>query len=630
MNKIFSKDLIKLNIKSVTKNECIEELASLLYQQGKITDVKKYLADVYKREKEFSTELENGAAIPHAKSIHVKSPAVAIGISKKGITFGSDETKKTHLIFLIAMPESSDNTHIRTLSTITSKLLDENDVAKMINSKSIDDLIYLLEDNAHEELSVTNNKFLIGVTGCPVGVAHTYLAAKSLTKAANEMGYSIKVETNGSIGVENSPTSDEIDRADGIIVSCDKEVDMDRFIGKRVVVTGVKSAIDKPKELINKALNPSTPLYTSKDTSKKRSNEEDKGKSTFYKALMNGVSFMIPFVVIGGLMIAVSLALGGEPTPGGLVIPDGSIWNKVLSIGDIGFKLMIPILAGYIAYAIGDRPALAPGMIGGWIANNGSFYGADAGAGFIGAIAAGLLVGYFVLYFKKIKFPKAIEALVPIMIIPILGSLFIGFIFIFIIGAPISSLMSWLFDTLKNMSSGSMIILGLVIGLMQGFDMGGPFGKVAFMFSVGLIAEGQYQFMGAQAVAIPVAPLGMALATFLDKKKVFFKEEEIANGKAALAMGLVGISEGAIPFAASDPLAIIPANMIGSAVACILGFLFGITNTVAHGGPIVLLLGVVNKPFMGLLAMVIGAIVTALLTLTIKKFRLNKRTNEAK
>ncbi|MBS6502089.1 MAG: fructose-specific PTS transporter subunit EIIC [Clostridium sp.] len=630
MNKIFSKDLIKLNIKSVTKNECIEELASLLYQQGKITDVKKYLADVYKREKEFSTELENGAAIPHAKSIHVKSPAVAIGISKKGITFGSDETKKTHLIFLIAMPESSDNTHIRTLSTITSKLLYENDVAKMINSKSIDDLIYLLEDNAHEELSVTNNKFLIGVTGCPVGVAHTYLAAKSLTKAANEMGYSIKVETNGSIGVENSPTSDEIDRADGIIVSCDKEVDMDRFIGKRVVVTGVKSAIDKPKELINKALNPSTPLYTSKDTSKKRSNEEDKGKSTFYKALMNGVSFMIPFVVIGGLMIAVSLALGGEPTPGGLVIPDGSIWNKVLSIGDIGFKLMIPILAGYIAYAIGDRPALAPGMIGGWIANNGSFYGADAGAGFIGAIAAGLLVGYFVLYFKKIKFPKAIEALVPIMIIPILGSLFIGFIFIFIIGAPISSLMSWLFDTLKNMSSGSMIILGLVIGLMQGFDMGGPFGKVAFMFSVGLIAEGQYQFMGAQAVAIPVAPLGMALATFLDKKKVFFKEEEIANGKAALAMGLVGISEGAIPFAASDPLAIIPANMIGSAVACILGFLFGITNTVAHGGPIVLLLGVVNKPFMGLLAMVIGAIVTALLTLTIKKFRLNKRTNEAK
>ncbi|WP_195265083.1 fructose-specific PTS transporter subunit EIIC [Clostridium sp. 1001275B_160808_H3] len=630
MNKIFSKDLIQLNIKSSTKNECIEELSSLLYQQGKITDVKKYVADVHKREEEFSTELENGAAIPHAKSIHVKSPSVAIGISKKGITFGNDETKKTHLIFLIAMPENSDNTHIHTLSTITSKLLDENDVTKMINSKSIDELIYLLEDDANEEVSVTNNKFLIGVTGCPVGVAHTYLAAKSLTKAANEMGYSIKVETNGSIGVENSPTNYEIDRADGIIVSCDKEVYMDRFNGKRVVVTGVKSAIDKPKELINKALDPSTPLYTSKNTSKKRSNEEDKGKGTFYKALMNGVSFMIPFVVIGGLMIAVSLALGGEPTPGGLVIPEGSIWNKVLSIGDIGFKLMIPILAGYIAYAIGDRPALAPGMIGGWIANNGSFYGADAGAGFIGAIAAGLLVGYFVLYFKKIKFPKAIEALVPIMIIPILGSLFIGFIFIFIIGAPISSLMSWLFDTLKNMSSGSMIILGLVIGLMQGFDMGGPFGKVAFMFSVGLIAEGQYQFMGAQAVAIPVAPLGMALATFLDRKKMFFKEEERANGKAALAMGLVGISEGAIPFAASDPLAIIPANMIGSAVACILGFLFGITNTVAHGGPIVLLLGVVNKPFMGLLAMVIGTIVTALLTLTIKKFRLNKKTTKAK
>lgn len=626
MNKIFSKDLIQLNIKSSTKNECIEELASLLYQQGKITDVKKYLADVHKREDEFSTELENGAAMPHAKSAYVKSPAVAIGISKKGITFGSDETKKTHLIFLIAMPVDSDNTHIHTLAAITSKLLDENDVAKMINSKSVEELIYLLENNTYDEVSVTNNKFLIGVTGCPVGVAHTYLAANSLTKAANEMGYSIKVETNGSIGVENAPTSDEIDRADGIIVSCDKEVDMDRFIGKRVVITGVKAAINKPKELINKALAPSTPLYTSKNNSKKQSNEEDKGKGTLYKSLMNGVSFMIPFVVIGGLMIAISLALGGEPTPGGLVIPEGSIWNKVLSIGDIGFKLMIPILAGYIAYAIGDRPALAPGMIGGWIANNGSFYGADAGTGFIGAIVAGLLVGYFVLYFKKIKFPKAVEALVPIMIIPILGSLFIGFIFIFIIGAPISSLMTWLFEILKNMSSGSMIILGLVIGLMQGFDMGGPFGKVAFMFSVGLIAEGQYQFMGAQAVAIPVAPLGMALATFLDRKKIFFKEEERANGKAALAMGLVGISEGAIPFAASDPLAIIPANMIGSAVACILGFLFGITDSVAHGGPIVLLLGVVNKPILGLLAMVTGTIVTALLTLTLKRIRLNKKT----
>ena len=345
------------------------------------------------------------------------------------------------------------------------------------------------------------------------------------------------------------------------------------------------------------------------------------GGKMLYKALMNGVSFMIPFVVIGGLLIAISLAVGGEPTPQGLVIPEGSFWNQISAVGSAGFTMMIPILAGYIAYAIGDRAALAPGMIGGWIANNGSFYGADAGTGFIGAIAAGL-VGYFVRWMKQFNWPEVIRPLVPIMIIPITGSLFIAFIFIFIIGAPIASLMTALYSMLESMSAGSMILLGIVIGLMQGFDMGGPFGKVAFMFSVGLIAEGQPQFMGAQAMAIPVAPLGMALATFLDKKHQLFLPEETANGKAALAMGLVGISEGAIPFAAGDPLAVIPANMIGSAVACTMAFLFGITDSVAHGGPIVLILGAVNKPLMGLICMAAGTVVTAMVCMTLKRLKL--------
>ena len=304
------------------------------------------------------------------------------------------------------------------------------------------------------------------------------------------------------------------------------------------------------------------------------------------------------------------------------MIPEGSFWNQISAVGSAGFTMMIPILAGYIAYAIGDRAALAPGMIGGWIANNGSFYGADAGTGFIGAIAAGLLVGYFVRWMKQFNWPEVIRPLVPIMIIPITGSLFIAFIFIFIIGAPIASLMTALYSMLESMSAGSMILLGIVIGLMQGFDMGGPFGKVAFMFSVGLIAEGQPQFMGAQAMAIPVAPLGMALATFLDKKHQLFLPEETANGKAALAMGLVGISEGAIPFAAGDPLAVIPANMIGSAVACTMAFLFGITDSVAHGGPIVLILGAVNKPLMGLICMAAGTVVTAMVCMTLKRLKL--------
>jgi len=344
---------------------------------------------------------------------------------------------------------------------------------------------------------------------------------------------------------------------------------------------------------------------------------------------MNGVSYMIPFVVIGGLLIALSLAIGGKPTPAGLQIPEGSFWNQILNVGVVGFKLMIPILAGYIAYAIGDRPAIAPGMIGGWIANDGSFYGASAGTGFIGAIIAGFAVGYLVKWIKSWKFPKSLQPLVPIMIIPIIGSLSIAALFIFVIGAPIASLMDGLVNMLQSLSSGSLIVIGLVIGLMQGFDMGGPFGKVAFMFSVGLIATGQTQFMGAQACAIPVAPLGMALATFVGKIMKIFTEEETANGKAAFAMGLVGISEGAIPFAASDPLVVIPANMIGSAVACILGFMFGITNNVAHGGPIVALLGAINKPIMALLAMIIGSIVTAAITIIAKKALKQKRDKKA-
>lgn len=405
---------------------------------------------------------------------------------------------------------------------------------------------------------------------------------------------------------------------------------MDRFDGKRVVITGVKEAINKPEFLINKSLSKDTPIYYAKGKKGSTEIKSSKGSTGIYKYLMNGVSYMIPFVVIGGILIALSLALGGKPTPAGLQIPEGSFWNQILNVGVAGFTLMIPILAGFIAYSIGDRSALAPGMIGGWIANNGSFYGAKTGTGFIGAIIAGLIVGYLVKWIRTWKFPKALEPLVPIMIIPLLGSLAIAFIFIFIIGAPIASLMTTLNTALITLSSGSLIIIGLVIGLMQGFDMGGPFGKVAFLFSVGLIGSGQTQFMGAQACAIPVAPLGMALATFIGGKMNLFDEEERANGKAAFAMGLVGISEGAIPFAAADPLAVIPANMIGSAVACTLGFLFGIRDTVAHGGPIVVLLGAINKPFLAIIAMLSGIVVTALVALFLKKTITKRNRNKTK
>ncbi len=297
------------------------------------------------------------------------------------------------------------------------------------------------------------------------------------------------------------------------------------------------------------------------------------------------------------------------------------MWNNILNVGVAAFKLMIPILAGYIAFAIGDRPALAPGFIGGWIANDGSFYGAAAGTGFIGAIIAGLLVGYFVRWLATREYPELIRPIVPILFAPLVGTLFIAFAFIFVIGAPIAGLMDSLNAMLVSMSGGSLVLLGIVLGGMAAFDMGGPVNKVAFLFSVGMIASGQTQFMGAMACAIPVAPLGMALATFIGRKLNIFDETEIEAGKASGAMGLVGISEGAIPFAARDPFAVIPANMAGSMMAAVMAFLFGITNSVAHGGPIVALLGAINKPLLALLCMVTGAFVTAMVAVALKKAR---------
>lgn len=625
---LISAKLIKVSLKSNTKEGVIRELSEILYKEKRISNLDSFIDGVMERENQISTALENGIAMPHAKSDVVTQPSIAVGISKEGINCDALDGKPTKIFFLIASTKDANDLHVKSLSKITAKLLDDEIRKSIVNANNSVEVFNLLTKSTNQTHSVKKKgKFIIGVTGCPVGVAHTYLAAESLIKTANEMGISIKVETNGSIGVENAPTKEEIEKAEAIIVSCDKQVDLERFKGKKVIITGVKEAIDHPDKLIDKALNGNIPIYQGNGNQEASEGNFSNEASGLYKYLMNGVSYMIPFVVVGGLLIALSLALGGEPTPAGLQIPEGSFWNKILDVGVVGFNLMIPILAGFIAFAIGDRAALAPGMIGGWIANNGSFYGAEASTGFIGAIIAGFIVGYLAKWIKSWKFPKALQPLIPIMIIPILCSLAIASLFIFVIGAPIASLMDSLVNMLQSLSSGSLVIIGIVIGLMQGFDMGGPFGKVAFMFSVGLIASGQTQFMGAQAVAIPVAPLGMALATFINKN--VFNKEEIANGKAALAMGLVGISEGAIPFAASDPLAVIPANMIGSAVACVLGFLFGITDNVAHGGPIVVLLGAINKPFLALLAMLIGSLVTAFVAITLKRF-ITRKTSSAK
>ncbi|EHK0752196.1 fructose-specific PTS transporter subunit EIIC [Vibrio parahaemolyticus] len=633
ITKLINEDLIKLDLKASSKEDVFKELVAVLHAQGRISDQTQFLADIKAREELGNTGFEDGVAIPHAKSAAVIEPAVVIGVSKSGIEYGAEDGLPSKLFFMIASPDGGDNHHIEVLAELSSKLIEDGFIDAFLGAANSQDALALLlakEEPQPVTDAPANQGFIIGVTGCPAGVAHTYLAAEALEKGAAAMGYEIKVETNGSIGVKNSPTAEEIERADAIIVACDKQVDMNRFAGKRVVKTNVKAPIRDAQGLINEALN--APTYQADSNGNTQASVADKAsqaRSDLYRYLMNGVSHMIPFVVTGGLLIALALAVGGQPSEAGMAIPEGSMWNQILNVGVVAFTLMIPILAGYIAYAIADRPALAPGLIGGWIANNGSFYGADAGTGFIGAIIAGLLVGYFVKWITSINYHKFIQPLVPIMIAPITGSLFIAGLFIFVIGAPIASLMDGLTALLTSMSTGNVVLLGIVLGGMAGFDMGGPFNKVAFLFSVGMIASGQTQFMGAMACAIPVAPLGMALATALGRKFDLFEESETEAGKAAGAMGLVGISEGAIPFAAQDPMSVIPANVLGSMVAAVMAFSFGITNSVAHGGPVVALLGAMNHPVLALICMATGATVTAVTCVTLKKVRKAKMMQAA-
>ncbi|WP_429211428.1 PTS fructose transporter subunit IIABC [Aeromonas veronii] len=621
---LINEHLIDLDLKATRKEEVFTEMARLLASQGKVSDEQAFIKDLWAREELGNTGFEEGVALPHAKSAAVCNPAVAIGISRNGIEYGAEDGKPSHIFFMIASPDGGANHHIEVLAELSGKLIEEGFIAKLLAANTPADALALLLAKKEEQSAAptTSKGFIIGVTGCPAGIVHTYLAAESLERAAKELGYEVKVETNGSIGVKNSPTADEIARASAIVVACDKQVDMARFAGKPLIKTGVKAPIKDGKGLIEQALK--APAYVAGKEDKKGEEKSAGGSSDLYRYLMNGVSHMIPFVVTGGLLIALALAIGGNPTPSGMQIPEGSMWNQILNVGVAAFTLMIPILAGYIAYAIGDRPALAPGFIGGWIANNGSFYGADAGTGFIGAIIAGLLVGYLVRWIATRQYHKMVQPLVPILIAPIVGSLFIAAVFIFIIGAPIADMMTGLNAMLLSMSGGSLVLLGIVLGGMAGFDMGGPVNKVAFLFSVGMIASGQTQFMGAMACAIPAAPLGMSLATVLGRKLGIFDESEIEAGKAAGAMGLVGISEGAIPFAARDPLAVIPANVLGSMTAAVMAFLFGITNSVAHGGPIVALLGAVNKPLLALLCMICGAIVTGVVAVALKKLRVKK------
>ncbi|WCM61322.1 PTS fructose transporter subunit IIABC [Paenibacillus polymyxa] len=459
---------------------------------------------------------------------------------------------------------------------------------------------------------------ILAITSCPNGIAHTYMAAENLQKAAAKLGIEMKVETQGSIGVENQLTEQEIREADGIIIAADKTVVKDRFVGKKLLVVGVQDGIRRPEELIQRVMKGNVPVYQAESRSAEASSQENKPKQNpIYRHLMNGVSYMVPFIVIGGLLIAIALTIGGEKTPGGLVIPDGSFWKTVQDIGSASFTFMIPILAGFIAMSIADRPGLAPGMIGGFIAANGSFYGSEAGAGFIGGIIAGFLAGYVALGIRKIKVGRALQPIMPIIIIPVLASLIVGLIFVFVIGAPVAQLFEALTGWLAGMQGTSSILLALILGAMISFDMGGPVNKVAFLFGSAMIGEGNYEIMGPIAVAICIPPIGMGLAAMINKRK--FAPEEREAGKATFTMGLFGITEGAIPFAAQDPLRVIPSIMVGSMVGSVIAMLGNVGDKVAHGGPIVAVLGAVDHVLMFFIAVIVGVAVSVVLVSLLKK-----------
>lgn len=465
---------------------------------------------------------------------------------------------------------------------------------------------------------------LLTVTSCPVGIAHTYIAAEKLKKTADKMNVQIKVETQGSTGAENVITEDDVREADGIIIAADKGVSLDRFDGLPIYECPVSEAIKSPEEIIQKFLNGEVKAkgkssLKSVDEAKK----EIKAKQpAFYKHLMGGVSYMIPVVVVVGLLIAMALAFGGNPTPNGVVVPDDSFWKIIEKIGGAGFTFMVPVLSGFIAYSIADRPGLVPGLIGGYIASNGYFYGSEANAGFLGGIVTGFIAGYIAKALKSIKIPSVIKSIMPIIIIPIITTVVTGIIFILVLGVPITQVFVSLNEFLAGLSGASSIVLATILGAMIAFDMGGPVNKVAFLFGVAMITEGKPEIMGPIAVSVAIPPIGMGLATFMKKK--YYSEDEIDAGKASFTMGLCGITEGAIPFASVDPIRVIPSLIVGSIIGANIAMFTGVMDIVSHGGPIVAIMGGITNVAMFFVAIIAGSIITALMVNYLKGLKYKK------
>ena len=618
---LLNKETILLNGNPANKMEAIDRLVSLMEKGGNIKDVEKYKSAVLKRESEGTTGIGEGVAIPHAKTKAVAKAGLAAMVVKGGVDFDSLDGSPVELAFMIAAPDTEENVHLEVLGRLSVLLMDEHFRQNLIQSVTVEEFLKTIDITEKEKFpeEVSENIpspsqghiSILAVTACPTGIAHTYMAAESLENKASEMGVTIKVETNGSGGVKNALTKQEIEDADCIIVAADKNVEMARFNGKPVIMVKVADGISRAAELIEQAKNKNAPIFQSSEAAAHmgEQGEESAGRK-LYKHLMNGVSHMLPFVIGGGILIALSFMFDGA-NAGTEIFGKGNELSAFLkTVGEVSFGMMFAVLAGFIAMSIGDRPALALGFVGGLLAR-------DGGSGFFGALIAGFLGGYIIVWLRKLfdKLPRALEGTKPVLLYPFFGVLLMGAAMVFIVNPPVAAFNGWLTNSLNQMGSTSKILLGIVLGGMMSIDFGGPLNKAAYVFGTASIATGQLDIMAAVMAGGMVPPLAIALATTFFQKK--FTKKECQTSITNYIMGLSFITEGAIPFAASDPIRVIPACAIGSAVAGGLAMLFGCGSRAPHGG--IFVVGIMDNAPMFLVSLVVGAVVGMALLALFKK-----------
>lgn len=628
---------ILLDASPKSKSEALDQIVDLMVKSEKINDKEAYRKQVYAREEESTTGIGEGIAIPHGKCDAVTKPGLAAMVVKDGVDFDSLDGEPVTLMFLIAAPNTEDNIHLDVLSKLSVLLMNEEFTESLRNAKTVEEFMNIINDADEKEAGIderlagadeestaeetTGKVKILAVTSCPTGIAHTYMAAEGIEKAAKAKECAVKVETRGSGGAKNVLTAKEIEEADGIIVAADAQVPLDRFDGKKVIICQVSDGISKADELVDRVINGDVPVYHAANGAEVK--ESNSGKSSgighqIYTQLMNGVSHMLPFVVGGGILIALAFLIDGlcvdmnalsaaDRGNFGTITP---VAAQLKTIGNLAFGLMLPVLAGYIGEAIGDRPALAVGFVGGLMAANGK-------SGFLGALVAGFVSGYLISLLRKLcdKLPEALEKIAPVLIYPVFGILGIGLLMNFAVEPIMGAINTALNNGLTGMGGSSKIVLGLILGGMMAIDMGGPFNKAAYVFGTAAIAAGNYDIMAAVMIGGMTPPCAIALATLLFKNK--FTKSEREAGPTNFVMGLAFITEGAIPYAAADPLHVLPSCIVGSAVAGALSMAFGCTLMAPHGG--IFVFPVVGNALMYLVALVVGTVISAVLLGVLKK-----------